>query len=476
MKIRHYQKPLINGVIRKIGEGFRTILAQSPTGSGKTVMFVYLLTRYFVKYPTHRVTILVHREELQQQTLKTIGFFGLLANVNIEMIETFINRTKKKYTHSELIIIDECHIGNHFKAFEYYNNSLIIGFSATPISSNKKKPLKGFFETIVQGCQIVELIKFNSVDNNEGLVPCVIYAPDTSLDKKAIKKTGGEFNLGDMGREFSKPKLVQAVLDSYRKYCDNEKTIIFNSSIEHSLIILNLFRDAGYPVRHLDGVTPKEDRREILRWFNLTPGAILCNVGVATTGFDEPGIINVIVNRCTQSLALWLQMTGRGSRPFYDTVTNQFKKFFRIIDLGENHVIHGSWSQNRDWVQMFNNPPKPGDGTAPVKECPKCEALIPMSSMLCEYCGHAIVKETKYSDGAVNVVLVEDLYKKAVSTGKKSNWVLYEAAKKIKTESEFMQAVDTFYTKENRYCSKQDANYWLKQFRNANNKLSVTIG
>lgn len=83
------------------------------------------------------------------------------------------------------------------------------------------------------------------------------------------------------------------------------------------------------------------------------------------------------------SMPLWLQCTGRGSRPT-DT-----KKQFTIIDMGGNAVTHGDWCDERDWTQLFFNPPKKGkDGVAPIKHCPQCEAIVPASAKSCKICNY----------------------------------------------------------------------------------------
>jgi len=90
--------------------------------------------------------------------------------------------------------------------------------------------------------------------------------------------------------------------------------LIFNNGINTSLQVYETFRMAGYDVRHLDNTNSKQERRAILKWFKETPNAILSSVGILTTGFDEPTIEVIILNRATKSLTLYFQMIGRGSR------------------------------------------------------------------------------------------------------------------------------------------------------------------
>jgi superfamily II DNA or RNA helicase len=207
-----------------------------------------------------------------------------------------------------------------------------------------------------------------------------------------FKKVRGDYDEKEMFAEFTKVKCVENTLRAYTEYCYGKKTIIFNVNIAHSKIVYDRFVEYGLTnVRHLDGTS--EDRERILEWFKNTDDAILCNVGVLTKGFDEPTIRNVIINRATTSLPLWLQMTGRGSRPIKDT-----KDQFTIIDLGGNARLHGDWDLNRDWENIFYNPTeyKECKGVAPIKECAECKAIIPAQALECKFCGHIHVKEIQY--------------------------------------------------------------------------------
>ena len=67
---------------------------------------------------------------------------------------------------------------------------------------------------------------------------------------------------------------------------------------------------------------------KILKWFKETPNAILTSVSILTTGFDEPTVESIILNRATKSLTLYYQMIGRGSRILKN------KNSFDVIDLG----------------------------------------------------------------------------------------------------------------------------------------------
>lgn len=410
MTPRDYQVEFVNSIVKKIAAGYTRICCQLATGAGKTVCFSYLIERYLSKYPSAKIGILVHREELMKQTDKTLKKFNI-NNVFIGMVETFHNRLKKNPDLTfDLLIIDETHIGAFFKIIDHFKKPpgeiqpIILGFSATPKSSSKKHPLNGYYQTIVTGVEINRLISLGH------LCPAVHHAsePDTALMKN-IKVTAGEYNMGQMGIEYSKPKLVDAVISAYEKYCKGKKTLVFNTTIEHSNLVHECFKNNGYNSRSIDSksITP-EVRHETFKWLSDTPGAILNNVGIATTGFDDPTIEAIIFNRKTKSLPLWLQCCGRGSRISQDTG----KEYFIIIDLGDNIAGEkfGYWNEKHDWEQFFFNPEKPGEGAPPMKVCPnnECAAMIYMSSTQCAFCGHLMPRDVVYSNLIVNLQILPD--------------------------------------------------------------------
>lgn len=424
MKLRLYQDSFTKTLADYLTR-FKRIIGQLPTGGGKTVVFANICNRYLKKANKDgilpgtgkTIVIAVHRKELLQQTRRTcyksfkitcqpvISGMKYIppADVYVCMVETLSRLLRKKkpknlFGNIGILIIDEAHRLEFMKLHQHFTDTYIIGFSATPITASKKKPLKDYYEDIVCGPGIMELIKDGHLSQN------ITYAPKDTVDRiKLAQQKGGiignDFNEGLMGLEFSKVKYVHNTVTAYKKWASGTKCIVFNVNIAHSQVVTKAFVDAGLNARHIDGEMDDKERDRIIKWFHDTKDAILCNVGIVTTGFDEPTIESVIINRATMSLPLWIQMTGRGSRAIdVDFISkNQLlypydltpKKVFTIIDMGGNAITHGDWCQDRDWYDLFHNPPKPGkSNVAPVKICPKCFAVVPASTRTCAFCGY----------------------------------------------------------------------------------------
>jgi superfamily II DNA or RNA helicase len=389
MTLRPYQETFINNIAASLRSN-RKVVAQLATGGGKTVCFSAICDRFTARNNTD-ILILVHREELLHQASRAIelptqsvtaGMKSIPhARVYVAMVETAYKRLDK-FTNIGLVIVDEVHIGNFTKVIEHFTSQYIIGFTATPLAARKTNPLRNYFDDIVCGIDIPDLI-------DQGyLCPELTYSAAQIVDRAKLKMKAGEFDAQQMAAAFKAPKYIETTVNAYKAHSLGRKTIIFNCNVEHSMAVNAAFQAAGFNSRHLDAGSP--DRAEVLQWFANTPDAILNNIGIATTGFDQPDIETVIVNKATASMPLWLQMCGRGARP------HNVKLAFTIIDLGGNCMTHGLWSSPRNWSDIFHNPKKPGNGVAPVRQCPKCGALHHTAKKVCDAqyigmlfpCGH----------------------------------------------------------------------------------------
>ena len=435
-----YQETIIKQSAQALYSGLNKVLVQAPTGAGKTVIFSFISYR-FIQKSTQDVIIFVHRKELLKQTRDTIfEVFGISAQpitagmkhvpkarIYIAMIESAKNRMPSNLG---LAILDECHQASLHKAHTFAEGIRILGFSATPISANKKVPLNGIYQTLIPGPQISTLIARGKLCQN------ITIAPKNIVDRNKLAVKGGEFNETIMGQEFSKGKHVKNTLKYYRKLIDGKKTLIFNCNISHSIEVTREFVAAGINCRHLDSENCTDfERSEILTWLKHTPNAVLSSVGILTTGFDEPSIEAIVVNRSIMSVALWLQITGRGGR------SHPGKEIFYVIDMGGNAVNLGDWSDDRNWVEIFNNPPSPSKnaGIAPCKSCPQCDAIIAANAMECKFCGYKYTaakpsKEEEVSEEYTILTKGIDISKymeRGVKLGHKQYASFYEIGKRI---------------------------------------------
>lgn len=337
------------------------LLYQLPTGGGKTVIFSQIVREY-IQRTNKKVLILTHRIELCRQTSKMLTGFGVrnkIINSKIKelpdqdeymcfvaMVETLNNRLNDDKVELEnvgMVIIDEAHYNSFRKLFKFFEKSFIMGVTATPLSSNIKLPMKDNYRELIVGDSITSLI------DKGFLAKANTYSFDVGLSSLKIG-INGDYTVKSSEELYSNFSMQEKLLDAYMEKSQGKKTLIFNNGINTSKEVYETFKNAGYDIKHLDNTTSKQERRDILRWFKNKPDAILTSVSILTTGFDEPTVETIILNRATKSLTLYYQMIGRGSRVLPG------KKEFTIIDLGNNAARFGLWSAPVDWKQIFRSP------------------------------------------------------------------------------------------------------------------------
>lgn len=357
-----YQKEAINKIFKRFEEAPEDyhLLYQLPTGGGKTVIFSEMVRQY-LKHHKKKVLVVTHRIELCKQTSTMLTEFGVESKVidskanlddhqkyscYVAMVETLNNRlndNKLDISDIGLIIIDEAHNNSFTKIFKFFSKSFFLGVTATPLSSNIQLPMTDNYEELIVGETIESLIKRGFLSRaktysyNVGLTSLVVGA-------------NGDYTVKSSDDLYTSGNMLTKLVEAYEERSKHKKTLIFNNGISTSINVYHTFRAAGYPCQHLDNTATRSEREQILKWFKETPNAILSSVSILTTGFDEPTVDTIVLNRATRSLTLYYQMIGRGSRILKD------KKTFNVIDLGNNFHRFGMWGADLNWQKIFKSP------------------------------------------------------------------------------------------------------------------------
>lgn len=427
-----YQQRAYDEILTKF-ESVNKLMLQAHTGYGKTFLFSYIAKHYVDN--KQKVIILCHREELCLQTFETLKSLGInsqivtpttkklhhiTADVYICMVETIYNRLVKKqfiFDNIGLVIADEAHIRVFEKCYQFFPESKILGVTATPVSLKKEtffscrychsesahlddccgeemqewtKPFTFYqiYDDIVIGANVDELIEFGQ------LVKEISFVKNYADTSKLKTDSTGEYTTKSLDEAYSNDESAFNVLLNYKELCYGKRTIIFNTSAKHNLLIYEKFKEEGLNVRIFDSVNSdlSGNRKQLIDWFKNTPDAILLNVNIFTAGFDCKEVEAIIVNRATKSLSLWLQMVGRGGR----ASSKIFKDSFILIDGGDNISEFGEWSDpSRDWSKIFfegNGKPRPKKvEIEDVQDCPNCGGLFPKRAKVCPLCDYEII-------------------------------------------------------------------------------------
>lgn len=399
------------------------------TGGGKTACFSFIAKK-FVKRYGKKVLVLAHRDELISQTLSTLRTIGMTAesvvaskkklqhasNVYVAMVRTLENRLKKDpdfLFDVGLIVCDEAHLLQYGKILSHYAGVKVLAVTATPtvlkkISFTKCHVCKTEYDTIETCCNY-ETYEYTRKFTLSELYKHIILGTSISeliMSDRLVREVN--FEIGSLDRntltvdvktgDFDNKSTDEYfgsfdVVGNYEALARDKKTLIFNSSAKTNKITYDRFLEAGYSnVKLFDSVNETENRKKVLQWFKDTPGAILLNVNCFTTGFDEPTLECVILNRATLSLSLFHQMVGRGGRKCEEI----YKPYFTVIDGGGNIGAHGKWSDEVDWKSIFygtdEKPRAKKEALDQTKECSECGGIIAKNAVECDYCGFVEVK------------------------------------------------------------------------------------
>jgi superfamily II DNA or RNA helicase len=432
--LRDYQIRFISDISKAHKDGHDGIIGQMPTGSGKTVCFA----RIAKAFSEHggRVLIVVHRDELIDQTCKKLDFFGLeygiiaakkgknkkpLAKIQVGMVQTLARRLEKlknlnagKLTVKfHYIIFDEAHLSasaSYRKIIEFYPNAKRLGLSATPWRLDGQG-LKHIGTTIVKGPSVKQLVESGS------LVPFTMFAVPVA-DLSGIKIIRGDYDPIEQSARFKKANVVGDVIKHFSRLCKlsdtrYRSTIGFFTSIEHSKRVCDKFNEVGIIAEHIDGETPKEDRKKVLDNLALGKTTVVCNYGCLTEGFDCERVSCIIVCRKTKSAALFRQMCGRGLR----THNHSGKRDCVIIDHGMNGINHG----NLDYEYPFSleGKKRTGSGERLAKICKQCSAYCEINAEECHVCGYSFViteqKERKIKEIEAELAMLPSGFSPATS-------------------------------------------------------------
>ena len=390
--LRDYQQVQIKLIRESFSKGNKRIILCSPTGSGKSLVMAEMVRLSYEK--GKRTIILTHRKELFKSTLQHISNQNipcaeLSAGSNIPMGDwknlitmekTLWNRIKKDpktILIPDLIIADEMHFNNFTKIINHFDNSFIIGFTATP----KGKHISKLYTDIIDNVDIPKLIASGY------LTPCKPFMMKDPEGFDKIKKKGDDFDTSALFNHYNKANPYQGVLDEYLSRCKGMKGMIFCVNVEHTIKTWEIFKQSGVNAFLCHSKMSDGERDYNVREFESSNDGVMINCGILTTGYSHDPIRFIFVDRATTSLPLWLQMQGRGSRK------HKGKDYFIVCDFGDNHTRLGLWNQPRQWSL---SPPKRNARiqAAAIKTCPSCGAMLAAASRKCEFCNYEFPKPT----------------------------------------------------------------------------------
>lgn len=413
--LRPYQINLKADIYEAWSSGHKNVLAQLPTGMGKTKEFCDITIDMAIKSADKMPTaIMVHRKELLQQISLTLAEEGIVHNiiaprnvilgivashrrllkkqfydynaiVTVLSVDTLNARSKRHEAWAKKIrlwITDEAtHLlkNNKWgKAVENFPNAIGLGVTATPRRLDKRglgRHADGVFDVMVEGPSSRWGIE------NKFLCRYKIAIPPSDY-KNFLRRASA-------GSDYSKESMIDAarqstitgdVVEAYKRFANGKQAILFAPAINVGYEMETKFKIAGITAKLLTGETPDKERLDSMLDFKNKKIKVLLNVDLFDEGLDVPGIECVSMARPTMSLSKYLQMVGRGLRPAPG------KEHLILIDHVGNVTEHGLPDSRRHWT--LDRIVKRRDKTNFIRICSNIECNSPYDRALtaCPWC------------------------------------------------------------------------------------------
>ena len=359
----------------------RSVMAQMPTGTGKTYLLTAVIDSFVRANPKAKVWIVAHRRELVSQIDETVRKFhsyssatsSLLSSVKAMSIQWLMRHYDEIEEEPGMIVIDEAHhaLAKTYKEmWERFPKAKFLGLTATPCRLNGKG-FTDLFDVLVQSWGVPEFISKGRLATYDFVSIKSDGVTQRLIDSLQKRGADGDYQNKEMDMLLNKKPSIERLYRSLEEYGKDRKGIVYAINISHAQKITKLYQEHGVKAIAIDSKTPATERQQDIEAFKKGDIQVLVNVDIFSEGFDCPDVEFVQLARPTLSLAKYLQMVGRGLR------VAKGKKNCVIIDNVGLYRVFGLPSQVWNWNAMFEGKLKVGK----KKETPKEREFFLMSKV-----------------------------------------------------------------------------------------------
>ena len=336
----------------------RSVMAQMPTGTGKTYLLTAAIDSFVEDNPNTKVWIVAHRKELVSQIEETIKKFysysssknkSLLVSVKVMSIQWLARHYNEIEEKPGMIVIDEAHhaLAKTYKEmWERFPKAKFLGLTATPCRLNGKG-FTDLFDVLVQSWNIPEFISKGRLATYDFVSIKSDGVTQRLIDSLQKRGADGDYQNKEMDMLLNKRPSIERLYQSFEEYGKDRKGIVYAINISHAKKIMELYQEHGIKAVAIDSKTPAMERQADIEAFKKGDIQVLVNVDIFSEGFDCPDVEFVQLARPTLSLAKYLQMVGRGLR------VAKGKKNCVIIDNVGLYRVFGLPSQVWNWKATF---------------------------------------------------------------------------------------------------------------------------
>lgn len=417
---RAYQQEIEDAVFDYLFAEDGNPIVASPGGTGKSFVMAKLTKRFVTDFPGTRVILLAQDSKLLDQNSDELYHLWPTAPAGIysaglkqrdtrqDIIFAGIQSVAKRadeFGIRHIVIVDECDQISHRDEtlYQRFINDLkrtnpklrVIGFTATPyrLGMGCLTNLDLWDKVVID---LTKTERFNWFVEHNYLAPLVTKRTVKEIDVTHVSMKGGEFDAHDLQEVADTDELNKAVVEECIRYGkDRRHWLVFSSGVKHGHKLAKLFNSKGIPTLMLSGEDSMAVREAGEEAFKRGEVRCLVNCGLYGRGWNMPALDMIAWVRATQSTALWIQGTVRGTR------TAPGKQDCLVLDFAGNIRRLGPIND-----PVVPQPRRKGDavkGEAPVKECPQCFSYLHTRTMICPDCGYVFpppstIKKTASED------------------------------------------------------------------------------
>ena len=281
----------------------RSVMAQMPTGTGKTYLLTAVIDSFVSNNPMEKVWIVAHRRELVSQIDETVRKFHsysasntstLLSSVKAVSIQWLSKHYDEIEEEPGMIVIDEAHhaLAKTYKEmWERFPNAKFLGLTATPCRLNGKG-FTDLFDVLVQSWSVPEFISKGRLATYDFVSIKSDGVTQRLIDSLQKRGADGDYQNKEMDMLLNKKPSIERLYRSLEEFGKDRKGIVYAINISHANAIAEFYREHGIAAVAIDSKTPSSLRKELIERFKYSsfskthPSSLTLKGG--STAFPKP--------------------------------------------------------------------------------------------------------------------------------------------------------------------------------------------
>jgi len=259
----------------------RSVMAQMPTGTGKTYLLTAVIDSFVSNNPMEKVWIVAHRRELVSQIDETVRKFhsystsntsSLLSSVKAMSIQWLMRHYDEIEEEPGMIVIDEAHhaLAKTYKEmWERFPKAKFLGLTATPCRLNGKG-FTDLFDVLVQSWDVPEFISKGRLATYDFVSIKSDGVTQRLIDSLQKRGADGDYQNKEMDMLLNKKPSIERLYRSLEEFGKDRKGIVYAININHANAIAEFYREHGIAAVAIDSKTPSSLRKELIERFKAS--------------------------------------------------------------------------------------------------------------------------------------------------------------------------------------------------------------